>query len=260
MSGKIPSKLLKPGWGCSQTDSKAWSTIERCMAGHRLQEIPLPIPVEEWIENPLGVRFGYSDLSYLGPGVLGATFLSSNEILIDEKAPAHEGRCRFTCAHELGHMILHRRVRDKFYDTHADARFTLDKCERQADRFAAAFLMPLPALEKELLHALDQKGLARADCVNELLHVTAESEWLWRYRVLPRLTKAFDVSVSAAVFRCADIQLRLRNPRRLLPRQLIRRLLARTRPDDTVMAVQVVDGRPTYRDLFTPGTGVSNAR
>lgn len=246
-----PSKLLDPCWGRRQTEQRAWTTIMRCRTKLKLDEVTLPIPVEDWIEGPLGIQLGYTDLSRLGDQVLGAAFCEEREILIDEQVLTHEGRCRFTCAHELGHLIMHRRVRRQFHDTKADVTLSSDKYERQADRFAAAFLMPLPQLERVIVRSFDERQLKRATCMHELMHVTAESEWLWRYRVLPAITREFTVSLSAAVFRCAEVQPRISHTKPLMPRRLIQRLLQPAEAEDSVAAVRVVDGRPQHRDLFT---------
>ncbi len=251
MPAAQPAKLLEPRRGGRQTDQRAWSTLERCRTRLGLEGLPLPIPVEEWIEGPLGIQFGFSDLSHLGDGVLGAAFVDSPQILIDEKALEHEGRCRFTCAHELGHLVMHKRIRARFHGTTAGVTFSTNKYERQADRFAAAFLMPLPQLERAIVRSFDDRRLERVPCTHELKQVTAESEWLWRYRVLPAITRTFNVSLSAAVFRCTEIQLRITNPQPLMPRRLVQRLLEPAEPNDTVSAVQVIDGRPQYRETLT---------
>lgn len=251
MKAKLPTKLLEPRRGGLQTDRWAWICLERCRRKAGLDELPLPIPVEDWIEGPLAIRLGFTDLSYLGQDVLGATHIAEREILIDEQVLSNEGRCRFTCAHELGHLTLHRNVRDAFYDVQADVTFSADKYERQADRFAAAFLMPMPVLERELIHELDAHGLKRAQCVYELMQPTVEAEWLWRYRVLPMVTRRFCVSLSAAVYRCADIQPLVDNAGPLLPRRLVERLLQRASQDDDVASVHVIEGVPQYRDLFS---------
>ena len=241
------------------TDRRAWTSLERCRRKLGLQRLPLPIPVEEWIESPLGIRFGFADLSYLGDNVLGAAFIQEREILIDERVLEHDGRFRFTCAHELGHMTLHRSIDKPFLERGLDVTFSMDRYERQADRFAAAFLMPLPSLERTIIEALDERKLKRADCVYELMHATAESEWLWRYRVLPKLTKRYGISLSAAIYRCADLQTKISAPQQLLPRTLIPRLLQRAGKGDDVAFVEVDNGVPRYRNLFSDTASGNNA-
>jgi Zn-dependent peptidase ImmA (M78 family) len=254
MVAGTPAKLLEPRRGGRTTDRRAWACLERCRRKLALKRLPLPIPVEEWIESPLGIRFGFQDLSDLGENVLGAAYLQDREILIDERVLEHDGRFRFTCAHELGHIVLHRSVSDCFLEASLDVTYSRNRYERQADCFAAAFLMPLPSLERTIIESLDERGLKRADCVYELMHATPESEWLWRYRVLPTLTKTYGVSLSAAVYRCTDLQASISEPAQLLPRALVPRLLQRARHGDDVNLVEIDDGVPRYRDLFTAST------
>lgn len=57
-------------------------------------------------------------------------------------------------------MVLHRKVRNVFHDHAGIGTFAdQDRFERQADCFAAAFLMPVPSLEIELLRIFKQRGL-----------------------------------------------------------------------------------------------------
>ncbi|MBN2562333.1 MAG: ImmA/IrrE family metallo-endopeptidase [Phycisphaerae bacterium] len=225
--------------------------MERCRRKLRLDQVPLPVPVEEWIEGPLGIRFGYADLSHLGDGVLGATYVESREILIDEQALTHDGRCRFTCAHELGHLVLHAKVQSEFRETHELGPGSSNLYERQADRFAAAFLMPLPLLEREILQVFDEHRMDKPQCTIELMKTTPESEWLWRKRLLPKITRRFDVSLSAAIIRCSDIQPRITEPRRLLSDELAERLLRPMESKAELDSIEIVEGVPKRQDLFS---------
>lgn len=47
---------------------------------------------------------------------------------------------RYTCAHELGHAMLHKGVSTPFLKRHT--LFSIDKIERQANNFAVELLMP----------------------------------------------------------------------------------------------------------------------
>jgi len=55
-------------------------------------------------------------------------------------------RSRFDAAHELGHLILHKRVDSKVLNKSSDFK----KLENQAHHFAGAFLLPAMAYSKEL--------------------------------------------------------------------------------------------------------------
>lgn len=251
MPAALRTQVLEPVRGRRVIEAQAWACLERCQRKLGLDHIPLPVPVEEWIEGPLGIRFGISDLSYLGSDVLGGAFVQEREILIDQRVLEHEGRFRFTCAHELGHLMLHRKVSGIFHETNTMGPGSAHRIEREADRFAAAFLMPLPLLERELLRLLDEAGLDRTKCLARMMYATAESEWLWRRRLLPALTERFDVSLSAAVFRCREIQPRIQLATPLLPPELADRLTRPLRDADRLDAIQVIDGVPARHDLFS---------
>jgi Zn-dependent peptidase ImmA (M78 family) len=188
----------------------------------RFPEVPLPIPVELWIEHPLGYAFAITDLSHLGKHVLGAAHVAEAEIVVSD-AIRHEGRFRFTCAHELGHMTLHQRAAKKHNASFVDlashppmnAKRT-NKIEWEADRFAAALLIPMPLLCRELVRA------CRSDAAKSFNHSEAESQRIiaeamlnterakevWRIVFLPVLSDRFGVSRSALVHRFEDITLK----------------------------------------------------
>lgn len=244
-------RVLEPRRGRQVIDARAWSCLERCRRKLGLDEIPLPVPVEDWIEGPLGIRFGFTDLSHLGEDVLGAAHVEDREILIDQRVTNHEGRFRFTCAHELGHLMLHKKVRSVFQESSIFNLFrpSPDRYERQADRFAAAFLMPIPLLERELVRIIDQRGLKRGKAVVQLIEPTTESEWLWRRVVLPEITRRFGVSLAAAVHRFNDIQAKALSGTPLLPRELVP-LLQRRADNAELQLVDVENGLPVRRTLF----------
>lgn len=51
-----------------------------------------------------------------------------------------EDESRFTCAHELGHAILHPNINTPFLKRHT--LYSVDKIERQANTFAVELLLP----------------------------------------------------------------------------------------------------------------------
>ncbi len=208
-SSRSPIVLPKPEF--RRADRIAEECIAQCMATLGLTTPPLPIPVELWIEGPLRIRFEITDLSYLGDGVLGAAFVKDRAILISETLVNHEARYRFTCAHELGHILMHAKAVRPFYDadtTIADIR----RVEAQANRFAASFLMPLGYLLVEMFAALESAGVDRIDGLTQLLQDQPRSRELWSRTVLPWVCSRFGVSKQAAVFRLASLRLRDRRP------------------------------------------------
>jgi hypothetical protein len=127
------------------------------MAGY---PVAPPIPVEDMIERLLGLKLSFEDLETIlgSKGVLGATYVGARLICINERLleQGPEGRLIFTCAHEVGHWVLHRRYaqvqtrqavnRDVIVCRMGNAR---ERIEWQADYFAGCLLMP----QKEVVNA-----------------------------------------------------------------------------------------------------------
>ena len=65
-------------------------------------------------------------------------FQRNHIIYIDERLSEEEKR--FVCAHELGHMILHKRTNAIFMDYRTF--FNVNKYEQEANRFAIELLLP----------------------------------------------------------------------------------------------------------------------
>lgn len=186
-----------------RVERTAWNAIVRCTRAEKLSTLPLPIPVEQWVEGPLGVTFGIADL---GPGVLGIARPPTREMLISDTLVNAEPRFRFTIAHELGHILLHPRLHAEFRER-ADGDYVEDRIEREADRFAAAFLMPLPALGVELTRVTAKHGTDPGTVLASARASHPESLRLLRSHVLPHITRRFGVSLSAAARRFCDVQL-----------------------------------------------------
>lgn len=64
-------------------------------------------------------------------------FQRNNIIYIDENLPHHEQA--FECAHEMGHMFLHKKSNTIFMDTRTG--FNTSRFEREADTFAMDLLI-----------------------------------------------------------------------------------------------------------------------
>ncbi len=241
MDNLITRPFLVPKAQIHSIETKAVQCIDQCCQKLGLDQVPLPIPVEDWIEGPLGIRFGIEDLSHLGQGVLGAANVREREILISQDL-THEGRLRFTCGHELGHIVLHAKVHQVFHDTQVDAWQKTLRYEHQADRFAAAFLMPIPLLARELIQICKGRNLDMTACLTELLRGVDESAWLWKKVFLPAITRRFGVSLSAAVHRFADLSLTDGKP--LLFDKHIEALLRPMDPQGRIASIRLVGGTP----------------
>jgi len=163
-------------------------------------DIKPPIPIEAIIENVFDLHLLVDDLTERYPhlasddDLLGATLLDERQILIHEKLLADSrssGRYFFTCAHELGHWVLHAELEEK--PLRNGERSETDKkilCrlshnrkrgEWQADYLAACLLMPEAEVRKAYGCAISEKPVV---LVNRESCLCREGRPLWLEPVL----------------------------------------------------------------------------
>jgi Zn-dependent peptidase ImmA (M78 family) len=236
--------LFHPQPGNIRAERSAEKCLEHCRAKLGLSEIPLPVPVDVWIETVFGITFGITDLSHLGPDVLGAAYVKEHEIAISVEAAKHEGRYRFTCAHELAHFVLHTHIACAFTDGELPRLGFSVRLDRQADKFAAAFLMPLPLFERELVRFSNSESMDAEYCLAELMMPSVESLWLWEKFYVPFLSERFGISKTALVYRCRDLRYETEDGRSLMPARIQNAILGKTPFGEMVGAMRLVDGRP----------------
>lgn len=125
---------------------------------------PRAIPIEDIIEQHLGLRVEYQTLSKKG-SILGLTvfedcpipiydldnkrytiiLVKSGTIIVDERLCQQSkiGRLRFTFAHELAHYLIHRELFMNHGTAAKNSNESTEYTEREADFLSAALLMPL---------------------------------------------------------------------------------------------------------------------
>lgn len=79
-------------------------------------------------------------------------FKWNNIIYIDESLSRHDQQ--FVCAHELGHMFLHKRSNALFMDTRT--QFNTSRYELEADKFAVNLLISDSVLREYPDYSTDQ--------------------------------------------------------------------------------------------------------
>ena len=118
----------------------------------------LPVPIEKIAKN-LGAVVRYSPLD---AELSGMIYIKDGVPIIGVNALNHVNRQRFTIAHECGHLELHRDLLTAA--VHVDKEFAVpallnrdqqsalgtEPIEIQANRFAAALLVPYGLLERQL--------------------------------------------------------------------------------------------------------------
>lgn len=116
-------------------------------------------------------------------------------------------RCRFSIAHELGHLLMHSTVPVE----KTRSKEILQLADHQADRFAAAFLMPISSFPKDIHR-------------NSLLS-------------FENIKKKWGVSFSAIISRCNDLSLFSENQINYLKKQMTINQYWRSEPLDSILAI-----------------------
>lgn len=88
------------------------------------------------IAQSKGIVIQYADLGE----TLGFYFQSNRIQFININHNLQEHEQRFVCAHELGHAVLHPKANTPFM--RKNTYFSIDKIEREANRFAVELLIP----------------------------------------------------------------------------------------------------------------------
>ena len=106
-----------------------------------------PVPVESIAEHFLGYDLEITNEGlFADPKFLGGISFETNTIFVNASVEDHEGRYSFTIAHEIGHHILHKNLYEEMVVDRSQILCREEKkkplIERQADRFAAALMMP----------------------------------------------------------------------------------------------------------------------
>ena len=79
-------------------------------------------------------------------------FQRNNIIYIDENLSRHEQACE--CAHEMGHMFLHKKANTIFMDTRTG--LNTDRYENEADTFAMDLLVDDDTLAEYQQYSIEQ--------------------------------------------------------------------------------------------------------
>jgi Zn-dependent peptidase ImmA (M78 family) len=165
--------------------SRADTEAERLLA-ETGQEGAIPVDVEA-IAAHLGAQIV---LEHLDRAVSGMLYRDDKDVVIGVNAAHTERRQRFTIAHELGHLVLHKgrplvvdHVRVNFRDANSSAATDLE--EIQANAFAAAVLMPRDPIMAAARPALQKVQVGgEAAVIRDLSDGFAVSEQAMEYRLI----------------------------------------------------------------------------
>ncbi len=168
-----------------------------------------PIPVERIAEQHLNYEIDViEEGALLDADVLGGIVFDERIIQVSSSVADHEGPYNFTIAHEIGHHVLHRQIYLATKQATSRPAMCREKghkplAEKQADRFAAALLMPsdIPA------NAIEESGLK-----NELDKTTSIYDARQNADQIRKTGKFSNVSNTAVLNRMIDLRYITRVP------------------------------------------------
>ena len=144
---------------------------------------PQAVPIETIIETKFDLTLEYHCLRKNG-SILGETIFDEGAAILYD-----QGRLRFTCAHELGHWVLHQKLYSGTGDVAAyEGKTSLDEShglvEWQADALATALLMPLPQIKRSFYRL--RAGRSNEQLVAEMAQIFQVSKQAMRIRLETR--------------------------------------------------------------------------
>ena len=130
--------------------SKTEQAVEKTLSDFGVKAPPVPVDrIAKW----LGAELRYSPLDNELSGMI---FIKEGTPIIGVNSLHHPNRQRFTIAHEIGHLVMHREKLssavhvDKVFHRGVLATLGTDQDEVDANRFAAELLVPRHFLDKEI--------------------------------------------------------------------------------------------------------------
>ena len=139
--------------------------------------LDIPIPVERIAEQHLNYEIDIvEEAPPLNDDILGGILFIERIIQVTSSVSDHEGRYNFTIAHEIGHHVLHRQhyLEQKPTTPRPTLCRQIDQkpaAEKQADRFAAALLMPAHTLTNAVTESGLKKQSAKATSVYDARNI-----------------------------------------------------------------------------------------
>lgn len=125
-----------------------------CLIDNHIRVLPVPVISIANKYNIYVLKHSQTERSYLEPNDSGTTIFVRDKIIIIYRDSESIQRCRFTIAHELGHILLgHELINDRYF-----RKFDISKpkIETEADMFVSRLLAPACVLWGMNLHTADE--------------------------------------------------------------------------------------------------------
>ena len=220
--------MSKVAWLNKAQINKETDELLREWAIFAEQEVNPPIPVEAIAEKYIEFTLEYDNLDeVLGiRDVLGATWAEEKRMVINNSLlDGVEGRITFTCAHEIGHWVLHRKylydqftrteTSSKAYNPTVVCRASASELrgEWQADYFSSCLLMPEKEVEDSFTKTFGPYPLImynEKSCFNPRNEIVVDPAHDSAKEIARRVIEAGDftnVSKEAMCYRLLDLGL-----------------------------------------------------
>ncbi len=219
------SPFAQPDQRLRQAEIESAKTLNWCRERLGLASIPIPVPIEAWVEQVMGLRLSVEVVSEIVPDAEGLGNPLTGEITIAPFVAEDDRRFRFVCAHELGHILLHADSPRVFMTGSHAATAIHDVQERQADHFAACLLMPEIELLDAIIEILRMQRLELEPTIERLIAGDRQVEPLWERALIPGLAERMLAPADQVIGRL--VRLHFRNSRSFMPPHVANRLRPR---------------------------------
>lgn len=138
----------------NKTYNKIRDAVWLCLIENNIKSLPIPPAKIANHYNIHVLRYSQVNKNWLKDDESGTTIFMKNKICIIYRDSEPLQRCRFTVAHELGHILLgHELINDRYF-----RKFNTSKpeIETEADMFASRLLAPACVLWGLDLHTVDE--------------------------------------------------------------------------------------------------------
>jgi Zn-dependent peptidase ImmA (M78 family) len=168
--------------------AKAEKRAEALLAEFNITEPPVPV---ETIAEKMGAILVFEPFEGKEDDISGILYRKGDNTIIGINSAHSETRRRFSIAHELGHLALHRKelfvdkvVRIDFRDRTSSLAIKAE--EIAANAFAAGLLMPRDFLAREILRKLSKRSSqpAKEKLINHLAKTFKVSPQAMEYRLI----------------------------------------------------------------------------
>jgi len=174
----------------------------------------IPIDIELIIEKKL--KMDLIPVSQMKPDYGIEAFISINMKEIYYDSDTIETRIRFSMAHEVGHMVLHKAIinelRSESYSGYKEKINSLpakiiDRAELQANSFASYLLIPTSELEMSIENFI-HTNKTKFEGLRQILKNVSNENLYDRFSM--EIGKVFDVSTQAALVRMSKAKVDLK--------------------------------------------------